>query len=337
MYNTNVDAAASGSERHSTYPACGDKQVCSNARGTIACGEREPKVSDINLNTASRAYDSIKMKASSFNQITLCGSGHLIVNCLRRINEFTCAEIPNAASSLERISNNWEDTGQSKTTLNKGKTPKRFNQPTTIPVKSPIRGDGRGFVVGLPYSPKRPIYLKTSIDARRSYSADSQPNKLDEVVVPREKVERLAKLWEASYIEPNKIYYDLKGYLKDINIWIIAYHKIAASKGATTPGVDDDTIRETNLKRLEKTQGEVLEGRYQWKPSRRKWIPNNNKGEKRPLGIPSFSDKLVEAVLLTILEPIYEFSFDKRSFGFRPERSTHSALKYAVTKASSAK
>jgi hypothetical protein len=194
LYNTNVDAAASGSERHSTYPACVDKQVCSNARGTIACGEREPEVSDIDLNIASRAYDSIKMKASSFNLITFCGSGHLITNCLRRINEFTCTEIPNAASSLERISNNCEETGQSKTTLNKGKTPKRFNQPTTIPVKSPIRGDGRGFVVGLLYSPKRPIYLKTSFDARRSYSADSQPNKLDEVVVPREKVERLAKL-----------------------------------------------------------------------------------------------------------------------------------------------
>ena len=177
------------------------------------------------------------------------------------------------------------------------------------------------------------MYLMTSNDERRFYSTYSQPNRPDEVVVPREKVERLAKLWEASYIEPKKIYYDLKGYLKDINIWIIAYQKLATSRGATTPGVDCDTINGTTLERLEKVQKEVLIGKYEWKPSRR---PKNNK-EKRPLGIPSFSDKLVEAVLLTILEPIYEFSFDKRSFGFRPERSTHSALKYAVTKASTAK
>jgi group II intron reverse transcriptase/maturase len=335
LYNTTVGATASGSKRHSTYPACGYKQVCSNAMGTIACGEREPKVSDIDLNTASRAYDFIKMKATSLNLITFCGICYLIVNCLRRINEFTCAEILNATSPLERDSNNCEETGQSKTTLNKEETLKRFNQPAMIPVKSPIKGDGRGFVVGL--SPKGPMYLMTSNDARRFYSTDSQSNKLDEVVIPREKVERLAKLWKASYIEPNKIYYDLKGYLKDINIWIIAYQKLAASKGATTPGVDDDTINGTTLEKLEKVQEEVLKGEYKWKPSRRKWIPKNNKGEKRPLGIPSFSDKLVEAVLLTILEPIYEFSFDKKSFGFRPERAIHSALKYVVTKASFAK
>jgi group II intron reverse transcriptase/maturase len=335
LFIINVDAIASTSERHFTYPVYGNKQICSNARGTIACEEREPRVSDKDPNTASRAYDFIKMKASSFNLITFCGTSCLITNCLRRIKEFTCAEIPNVASLLERDSNNCEETGQSKTTLNKEQNLKRFNQPVSIPVKSPIFGDGRGFVVGL--SPKGPMYLMMSHDIRRFHSTDNQSNKLDEVVIPREKVERLAKLWEASYLEPSKIYYDLKGYLKDINIWIIAYQKLAASKGATTPGVDNDTISETNLERLEKIQKEVLKGEYKWKPSRRKWIPKNNKGEKRPLGIPSFSDKLVEAVLLTILEPIYEFNFDKRSFGFRPERSSHSALKYAITKASSAK
>jgi len=94
-----------------------------------------------------------------------------------------------------------------------------------------------------------------------------------------------------------------------------------------------DTISGTTLDKLEKVQKEVLNGKYKWKPSKR---TTNNK-DKRPIGIPSFSDKLVEAVLLTILEPIYEFSYDDRSFGFRGENSTHSALKYAVTKAASAK
>lgn len=117
----------------------------------------------------------------------------------------------------------------------------------------------------------------------------------------------------------------------------MAYQRLAASRGATTPGTDDDTISGTNRERIESIQASVLNGGYKWKPSRRKWIPKNKKGDKRPLGIPSFSDKLVEAVLLIILEPIYEFSFDARSFGFRPERSAHSALKYIVTKTTAAK
>jgi hypothetical protein len=215
MYNTNVDTTASGSERHSNYPTCVNKQACSNAKGTIACGERELKELDIILNIASQAYDFIKMKANCLNLITFCGTGYLIINCLRRINKLTCVKIPSIASPLENSLNNCEKTGQSKTTLNKEQTSKRLNQSTMISVKSPY-GDGRGFVVGL--SPKEPMYLMASINAKRFYSTARQPIKPDEVVILRKKVERLAKLWEASYIAPNKIYYDLKGYLKDINI-----------------------------------------------------------------------------------------------------------------------
>lgn len=149
-------------------------------------------------------------------------------------------------------------TGQSKTTLNKGTTPQRLHQPKTIPVKSPNIWDGIVFLLGLFTSPKRPIYLNTSIDALRSYSAYIQPNKLDEVLLPSDKVERLFKLCEASFNKPPQIYYELKGYLNDINICILAYPTLVLSKGATSPGIVYDTISETTLKILEKVQGVIL-------------------------------------------------------------------------------
>ena len=172
----------------------------------------------------------------------------------------------------------------------------------------------------------------------RFYSAHPIPSKQDDDVLQRENVERLGKLWLSSHENPQKIYYDLRGYLKDVNIWIIAYQKQAKSKGATTRGTDNDTIDGINIKKIISIQKSVLEGKYKWKPSRRVWIPKgtqstSNKNQIRPLGIgaPSFSDKLVESVLLLILEPIYEFDFDERSFGFRAEKSTHKALKYIAT------
>lgn len=62
-------------------------------------------------------------------------------------------------------------------------------------------------------------------------------------------------------------------------------------------------------------------------------IPKPGKpGKFRPLGIPSINDRLVQEVIRSIIEPIYEFSFSDKSFGFRPNRSCHIALKYLNTR-----
>lgn len=62
-------------------------------------------------------------------------------------------------------------------------------------------------------------------------------------------------------------------------------------------------------------------------------IPKPGKpGTKRPLGIPAINDRLVQEVVRTIIEPIFELSFNNQSHGFRPNRGCHTALKWINTR-----
>ena len=137
---------------------------------------------------------------------------------------------------------------------------------------------------------------------------------------------RLINLWVSAYKNRDKIYYDLKGYLKDMNLWIMAYGKISENKGANTPGADMQTLDGMSMKKLTNLRNEVCRGKYEWKGSRRIEIPKPGKKGKRPLTIPSASDKIVQEVIRMILEPIYETSFSEYSHGFRKGRSCHTAL-----------
>jgi len=104
-----------------------------------------------------------------------------------------------------------------------------------------------------------------------------------------------------------------------------AYQKIHAKQGNMTPGVDGKTIDGFNKKQISDLI-ELLKGeRYQPNPVRRTYIPKKN-GKMRPLGIPTFADKLVQEVARQILEAIYEPIFSDNSHGFRPNKSCHTAL-----------
>jgi group II intron reverse transcriptase/maturase len=113
--------------------------------------------------------------------------------------------------------------------------------------------------------------------------------------------------------------------LFNAELFYVAYQRIYAKPGNMTEGADGTTIDEMSLSRIEKLIGSLKDESYQPVPSRRAYIPKKD-GKKRPLGIPSFNDKLVQEVLRMILESIFEKQFENSSHGFRPNRSCHTAL-----------
>lgn len=96
---------------------------------------------------------------------------------------------------------------------------------------------------------------------------------------------------------------------------MLAYQNIYASPGNMTKGSDGNTIDAMSLNRIEGIIASLKDESYQPKPSRRSYIPKKN-GKKRPLGIPSFDDKLVQECARLLLEAIYEAALRKRRTAF---------------------
>ena len=106
-----------------------------------------------------------------------------------------------------------------------------------------------------------------------------------------------------------------------------AFEAVKRNDGAA--GVDNISIQgfERDLdKQLERLQQELQQGCYQPRPARRKWIDKPGSQAKRPLGIPTVRDRVVEAALKQVIEPIFEHQFHACSYGFRPCRSAKGAL-----------
>ncbi len=116
-------------------------------------------------------------------------------------------------------------------------------------------------------------------------------------------------------------------HLYNPDLYLLAYDKIGRHPGSMTPGADGETADGTHLGTFDSIIEAMREERYYFKPVKRVYIPKKN-GKKRPLGLPSFSDKLVQEVLRMMLEAYYEPSFRECSHGFRPGRGCHTALVY---------
>jgi len=110
------------------------------------------------------------------------------------------------------------------------------------------------------------------------------------------------------------------------DLFHMAYQRIYAKAGNMTPGSDGKTIDGTSLQGIKSLIKSLRNETYQPHPSRRIYIPKAN-GKTRPLGIPSFNDKLVQQVVRMVLEAIFEPQFENSSHGFRPQKSCHTALK----------
>ncbi|CAH1664219.1 putative RNA-directed DNA polymerase [Hyphomicrobiales bacterium] len=104
---------------------------------------------------------------------------------------------------------------------------------------------------------------------------------------------------------------------------------VLASSGARTPGIDgiDKRRMQAGLDRhLADLRTSLLKGTYRPKPVKRIYIPKAN-GKLRPLGIPTLTDRIVQRAMLMAMEPIWESDFHRLSYGFRPERSVHHAVR----------
>lgn len=104
-----------------------------------------------------------------------------------------------------------------------------------------------------------------------------------------------------------------------------AYQNIYAKTGNMSAGTDNKTIDGMSLERIDKLINKLKDCSYKPNPVKRVYIPKSN-GQKRPLGVPSIDDKLVQEVIKRLLEAIYEGKFSDYSHGFRPNRSCHTAL-----------
>jgi RNA-directed DNA polymerase len=106
-----------------------------------------------------------------------------------------------------------------------------------------------------------------------------------------------------------------------------ALKTVTARNGS--PGVDGQTAQAVRTRWEEYTalmERLLREGRYEPKPVRRVWIDKPGSREKRPLGIPTIRDRIVQTALLYVLEPVFEYSFHEHSYGFRPGRSARQAV-----------
>ncbi|MDP4095908.1 reverse transcriptase domain-containing protein, partial [Paenibacillus sp. P96] len=110
---------------------------------------------------------------------------------------------------------------------------------------------------------------------------------------------------------------------------LTAIHKLKSNHGSETPGTDGQRMRDILESDYERVIAGVQSafGNYNPHPIRRTYIPKLNKpDEKRPLGIPTIVDRIVQECVRSVLEPILEAQFFIHSYGFRPMRDAHMAL-----------
>jgi group II intron reverse transcriptase/maturase len=123
----------------------------------------------------------------------------------------------------------------------------------------------------------------------------------------------------------DEVFTRLYRYMLRPDIYYVAYKNLYANAGSATKGIDNDTVDGFSESKIQNIIKLLTDETYAPKPTRRTHIKKAN-GKLRPLGIPTFTDKLIQEVLRMILEAVYEPVFLDCSHGFRPNRSCQTAL-----------
>jgi group II intron reverse transcriptase/maturase len=118
---------------------------------------------------------------------------------------------------------------------------------------------------------------------------------------------------------------DVYRQLFNAELFLHSYGRLYRNDGAMTKGVTTETVDGMSLGKIGGIIDQLRYERYRWTPVRRVHIPKKD-GKTRPLGIPTWSDKLLQDVVRSVLEAYYEPQFSDLSHGFRPGRGCHSAL-----------
>jgi group II intron reverse transcriptase/maturase len=113
--------------------------------------------------------------------------------------------------------------------------------------------------------------------------------------------------------------------LYDEDRYLDCYGRLYPNDGAMTPGVTRETVDGMSLEKIRRIISTLRDGSFAWAPAKRVYIPKAN-GKMRPLGLPTWTDKLVQDVIRSLIEPYYEARFRDTSHGFRPNRGCHTAL-----------
>ncbi len=141
-------------------------------------------------------------------------------------------------------------------------------------------------------------------------------------------------LYRAAKADPGRRFHALYDKVSRSDVLWRAWVAVRRNDGA--PGIDKITlgqVEEYGVDRLlDELAAELKEGRYRPRPARRVYIPKPGApaGEQRPLSIPSVRDRIVQAAVKIVLEPVFEADFLPVSFGFRPRRAAHDALQLVL-------
>jgi group II intron reverse transcriptase/maturase len=144
-------------------------------------------------------------------------------------------------------------------------------------------------------------------------------------------MERLLAIQRLSQKDRKWVHRDIFRILRKDDIWIAAYEKLKGNKGALTPGSTRETTDGMSLERLKRLKEKVCSEKYKFKPVKLTYISAGN-CKRRPLGLPSANDKIVQEVMRMILDAIYEPVFTELSFGFRTGLGCHDALEHVEKK-----